>query len=99
MTEPAVALTDYAVALEGVLCLVLLERGRGVPGGLRSWFALFFASVSAASLCGGTVHGFFLDEQTLGYAILWPTTLLAMGVTTFSIWGIGAKLLFSSRVA
>lgn len=99
MMEPDVTLTDYALALEGVLFLVLLRRGQARPGRLRSWFSLFFASVSAASLCGGTVHGFFLDEQTLGYAILWPTTLLAIGVTALSAWTIGAKLLFSRRVA
>jgi hypothetical protein len=98
MTEPDVTLTDYTLALEGALLLVLLQRGRGRPGGLRSWFALFFASMSAASLCGGTVHGFFLEEQTLGEAILWPTTLLAIGVTTLSTWAMGAKLLFSRQV-
>jgi len=99
MTEPDVTLTDYALALEGILFLVLLQRGRARPWGLRSWFSLFFASVSAASLCGGTVHGFFLDEQTLGHTILWPTTLLMIGVTALSAWAIGAKLLFSRRVA
>lgn len=98
MTEPDVALTDYALALEGVLFLVLLQRRRACPGGLRPWFSLFFASVSAASLCGGTVHGFFLDEQTLGAAVLWPLTLLATGVTALSAWAIGAKLLFPRRV-
>lgn len=99
MTEPDVALTDYALALEGILFLVLLQRGRARSWGMRSWFSLFFASVSAASVCGGTVHGFFLDEQTLGHMILWPTTLLAIGVTALSAWAIGAKLLFSRRVA
>ena len=99
MTEPDVTLTDYALALEGILFLVLLQRGRARPWGMRSWFSLFFASVSAASLCGGTVHGFFLDGQTLGYTILWPTVLLAIGVTSLSAWAIGAKLLFSGRVA
>ncbi len=99
MTEPDVTLTDYALALECILFVVLLQRGRARPWGLRFWFSLFFASVSVASLCGGTVHGFFLDEQTLGHTILWPTTLLAIGVTALSAWAIGAKLLFSRRVA
>jgi hypothetical protein len=98
MTEPDVALTDYALALEGIVFVVVLRRGRGPLGGLRCWFVLFFASMSAASLCGGTVHGFFLDEQTAGEAILWPATLLAIGVTTLSTWAIGGKLLFSSRL-
>ena len=99
ITEPDVTLTDYALALEGIIFLVLLQRDREDPWGLRFWFSLFFASVIAASLCGGTVHGFFLDEQTQGHMILWPTTLFALGVTALSAWVIGAKLLFSSRVA
>ena len=99
ITEPDVILTDYALALEGIMFLVLLQRGRTDLWGLRSWSSLFFASVIVASLCGGTVHGFFLDEQTQGHTILWPTTLFALGVTAISAWMIGAKLLFSSRVA
>ena len=39
-----------------------------------------------ASLTGGTVHGFFLDQSTVGYRILWPTTLIAMGVAAASAW-------------
>jgi hypothetical protein len=99
VTEPDVALTDYAVALECVLFLVLLQRHGTRPGGLRPWFALFFASVSAASFFGGTVHGFFLDERSLASAVLWPMTLLATGVTALSAWAIAARLLFSRRVA
>ena len=99
MTEPGVTLTDYALALEGILFLILLQRCRARPWGLRFWFSLFFASVSAASFCGGTVHGFFLDEQSWGHTIFWPATLLAMGVTSLSAWVIGAKLLFSRRIA
>ena len=39
-----------------------------------------------ASLTGGTVHGFFLDQSTFGYRILWPTTLIAIGVTAATVW-------------
>jgi hypothetical protein len=52
-----------------------------------------------ASLCGGTVHGFYLDEQAPAGEILWLATLLAMGVTALAAWAIGAKLIFSSRVS
>lgn len=99
MTEPGVTLTDYAVALEAVVLGFLVWRSQQPGGGLRFWLTLLFASVSVASLCGGTVHGFILDERTLGYTILWPATLLAMGVTALSMWAIGARLLFSRRVA
>jgi hypothetical protein len=99
MTEPDVALTDYAVAVECAAFVVLLARERGRCEGLRVWFSVLFASVGAASLFGGTVHGFFLDPSSAGQAVLWPATLLAIGVTAFAAWAIGATLLFSKRVA
>jgi hypothetical protein len=99
MTEPNVALTDYALALECGLFVVFLQLGQARWRELRSWLLVFFASVSAASVCGGTVHGFFPDSQSVGSAILWPATLLALGVSALSAWVMGAKLLFSIRVA
>src|SRR2546422_6430208 len=53
--------------------------------------ALFFGSAAVASLAGGTVHGFFLDVRTLGNAVLWRITLIAIGVTAASAWAIGAR--------
>ena len=93
MTQPDVALTDYAVALECIILLIFLPHGGVSAAGLRFWLTVFLGSICAASVCGGTVHGFFLDERTLGYAILWPATLLAMGVTALAMWAIAAKLL------
>src|SRR2546428_2799167 len=85
MTEPDVALTDYALALECTVFAYLLQRKE---------HALFFASAAVASLAGGTVHGFFLDARTLGNAVLWRITLIAIGVTAASAWAIGARVLF-----
>jgi hypothetical protein len=98
MTEPDVALTDYAVALECILLIIILPHGGVSAQGLRFWFRVFLGSIGAASICGGTVHGFFLDERSVGYAILWPATLLAMGVTALAMWAIAANLLFPQWV-
>ena len=68
MTEPDVALTDYALAIECAL-FAYLVRGREN--------AFFFGSAAVASLAGGTVHGFFLDASTLGNAVLWRITIAA----------------------
>lgn len=78
-------LTDYGLT---VLCSWFagncLQKGRKhQPGAL---WTLFFGSIAVASLTGGTVHGFFLDQSTFGYRILWPTTLIALGVTAASAW-------------
>lgn len=99
ITEPDVALTDYGLAIEcAFFTYVIYHQGdRAFP--VRTWFAVFFGSISVASFAGGTVHGFFLDEQTLGYAILWPAALMTVGVTALATWSIGASLLFSAKFA
>ncbi len=99
MAEPDVTLTDYGLT---ILCAVLahLIFHRGRPGNeLRTWFVLFFAAVGASTLFGGTVHGFFPDETSLGNRILWPATLILIGLAGFTGWAIGARLMFSARVA
>jgi hypothetical protein len=93
MTEPAVALSDYALTLEAIVLTLLLQRATGPRTTLRAWFIVFFVSAGIAALCGGTVHGFYLDKQHVGHAILWKATLLATGVTALSTWAIGAEFL------
>lgn len=95
MTEPDVTLTDYGLTL---LCSWFAWSLRGQATYSRSFRALwiiFFASIAGASLFGGTVHGFFLDESTLGYRILWPSTLLMIGVTASSAWILTGFLISS----
>jgi len=53
---------------------------------------VFFGSIAVASFTGGTVHGFFAHESTLGYRILWPITLLAIGVTAAAAWVLAGML-------
>ena len=59
---------------------------------------LYFASVAVASLCGGLVHGFFLEQGTLGQEILWPATLLAIGISALATGAMASILLFSPQV-
>ena len=99
ITEPDVTLTDYLVATECALFTYLLARKGNRKHPLRIWFAVFFGSISVAGIAGGTVHGFFLDIETLGYQILWPLTLVAIGVTALAAWVIGARIYFSPKVA
>lgn len=86
--EPAVALTDYAIAVEsGVLSLLVLRRSSQGP---RCWFALFFLFIAVAAAVGGTVHGFVPDESGMAFAILWRATLLSIGATaTAGVLGAG----------
>lgn len=98
MTEPAVTLTDYAVAIECALFAALLARQRAIHRDRQSWFLVFFAAVGAASIFGGTVHGYYPDPQSPGWIILWPATLLAVGATALAAWVIGAGLLWSPSI-
>ena len=88
MTEPDVTLTDYALAVECLIFAVIIHRNKSRHVRLGRWFTIFFASICAASLFGGTVHGFFPDVDSPGHAILWPASLLAVGLTTFAAWAI-----------
>jgi hypothetical protein len=89
MTEPDVTLTDCSLA---ILCSWFawnLWKQRTDFRHFQTLWMIFFASIATASLTGGTVHGFFLDESTFGYRLLWPATLLTIGILPrlFSAYG------------
>ena len=93
MKEPDVTITDYLLASEALAFAVMIARS---PGGspLPRWFAIFFAATAAASLAGGTVHGFLPDSKPL-----WRIVLVSLGVVTVAAWAIGAHVMFSDRIA
>src|SRR6202171_5237046 len=97
MTEPAVTLTDYALAIECTVFVIALTRLGARDKELCFWFVVFFASIGAASVLGGTVHGFFLAASSPGRRILWPATILAILVTSLAAWNIGAVLKLDER--
>jgi len=99
LTEPDVTLTDYGVTLECAILTGLLFRRGPARRGLRSLFALLFASAGIAALAGGTVHGFFPRGDSALGAILWRIVLLAVGLTALAGWSIGGRLLFAERTA
>ena len=97
MTEPAVTLTDYALAIECAVFVIALARLDARDRELCFWFVVFFASIGVASVLGGTVHGFFLAASSPGRRVLWPATLLAILVTSLAAWNIGAVLRLNER--
>ncbi len=99
MTEPVVTLTNYALAAECAVFAHLLFFRHRPASRVRVWFALFFASIGLVSLFGGTVHGFFLDQASVGYRVLWPATMLAIGGAAFAAWLAGAAVLLPQRPA
>jgi hypothetical protein len=97
MLDPDVTLTDYALAIECGLFVYLLCKAEATGGSLRLGFCVFYAGMGAASLLGGTLHGFAADPDTAVYRLLWTSTLIALGVTTLAGWFLGSRVLFSNR--
>ena len=76
MTELDVAFTDFALAVEcGVFAIACARRAHSR---LRDAFTAVFALTALAAATGGVVHGLASDPASLGYRVLWPTTLLAI---------------------
>jgi hypothetical protein len=99
MTQVDVSLTDYGLAAECLCFAYLVARFRTKTSSLPAVFIAFFFSIAIAAAAGGTVHGFFLDESSLGYRILWPFTLIVMGITALSGVHIGTALHCSGSTA
>jgi len=98
VTEPLVAISDYLLAAE-TASLAYAFRVRHRRSDLSGWIVLLFLALSAASLAGGTTHGFFLDETSVGHAIFWPATLLAIGATALCLAAIAFRLGFDPGAA
>lgn len=99
MTEPDVVLTDYALAVECAILAWMLWRRRAGSGlsPLSVWFATGFAATGLAALVGGTVHGFFGGEKSLWRVVLWPVTLLMVGLAALAFIRIAALLRFAPK--
>lgn len=89
MTELVVTLTDYFLSLLCTGFALCLYRCSEKKSKMLMLWLIFFISAALESLLGGTVHGFFLDSNTLMYQILWTSTLLTIGATAFCCWVIG----------
>jgi hypothetical protein len=95
MTEPVVALTDYALGLECAILARLIARTPTRHPDARTWAVLFFVTIGIAAVLGGTVHAFFPDPRTTGALLLWPGALLAVGLTALTAWGLGATIVLA----
>lgn len=92
MTEPVVALTDYGLAIECAIFVWLIARRAAADRRLARWVMVFFTSVAVATLSAGTMHGFFHDPAGAVHAVLWPISLLAIGLTALAGWVLGARM-------
>lgn len=98
ITDSDVTLTDYGLMIECFLFVYLFFRKRSIRSPTRMWFIIFFSSIGLSALFGGTVHGFFLDPLSAGHLVLWPLTMIAIGIAALALWGIGAEIQFSNKI-
>ena len=95
LAEPDVALTDFAIALEGAV-LGALVRARGSNGPARRWWAAFFWAVAVGALVGGISHGFPPARDAMRTAV-WRLTLLTIGAAALCAWGAGVQRIAPPR--
>jgi len=99
LSEPDVALTDFALALECAVLGAWLNRGAAAGRALRKWWTLFFWALGSGALLGGISHGLVTDHDSMPARALWSATLLAIGLAALACWAIGGLLLLSPRAA
>jgi hypothetical protein len=90
MLEPAVTLTDYGLTIECWLLAALIARQAKTD--MSRWWIVFFANIGAASLLGGTVHGFLPDQASFMHQTLWNLNMLAIGGTAVATWNLASLL-------
>src|SRR5205085_3651995 len=98
LLQPDVALTDYFLTAECALFVWLLSRRRPHASHTND-FVLFFAATGTAALLGGTVHGFFPDQPSVGAEAFWRLSLVVVGIIAFSLWSLWSDLFFSTKAA
>jgi hypothetical protein len=99
LLEPAVALTDLGLALEGIALAALVRGPRATDASLQNWFVLFFVALAMAAFLGFVTHGLIVHKMSLTNRLVWRAILAAIGLISLSAWAIGARLIFSARVA
>lgn len=99
MYEVDVVLTDFAIAAEAAVLALLLVRRQARDVKARTWAVLFFLGLAVATTTGGIVHGFLPDSTSITYRVLWPATLLALGLVSFAGLRFGAVAFLRGRVA
>lgn len=85
--EADVALTDFALAVECAIFVVLIAR-KLAPSGYRKWLIALFGSISTGALFGGLAHAYFPDNQ-----VVWVSTMLSVGVSALACWNLSAEVL------
>ena len=92
--EPDVTFTDYGLAVLSLILAWMIYSIQSKNKKLKAFIIFFYLSLALTSLLGGTAHGFFLEKDSFSHVIFWKSTLVAIGLTAFSLWLLCGHLLF-----
>jgi hypothetical protein len=95
MTEPDVTITNFALVILNAIFAWRIHKTTFIEKPFQRLWMMFFASIALAAFTGGLVHGFLMDASLLANRIIWPTTILFVGVTALSCWWLGFYLIAS----
>lgn len=91
MTEPDVALTDFALAVECVVLALALRSGGRRMHAVQRRFAALFLMIAVGSALGGVWHGFLNTYDSIASRIVWSATLLSLGLAVLALWFLVAE--------
>jgi hypothetical protein len=97
VTQPDVALTDFALALECAILALRFPRRRVPDFTQRCGFRMLFAAAGATALVGGFFHGYLLDATSRVQNATWLVIFTAAGVASLACWGIAWAALLRGR--
>jgi uncharacterized protein DUF6962 len=89
VTQPDVALTDFALTLE---CAAFALWPRAPRDEVQRWLRVLFAASAAAPLAGGLFHGFYSAPDSAPGQWLWALALFGVGVAALACWALAAHL-------
>jgi hypothetical protein len=98
MHEPATALTDLLLAIEGATLAIMASRTKTNNHPLRGTTVLLFWALAVAALLGFITHGFVPAHTTLLFKALWRLLLLGIAVAGAATWAAAGMLWPSVRV-
>jgi hypothetical protein len=83
--EPATVITDYLLALVGLVFGLLLRRGARPGPGARRWFARALLLSALSAFVGGSYHGLAPNFSPQVAALWWRLTLIILSCVSAAL--------------
>jgi hypothetical protein len=91
LQQPAVAITDFLLALETIILGLIIFNIKS-KSRIKLFVFLFYMALALGSIIGGIVHGFFPEAGSFWNLILWKSTMISIGLVALFAWLIAGNL-------